>query len=181
VITLGCTALFALHIALMSVYARRYDVRKLTVLQITVAAVIIIVVWFGLRLCVNVLDAETLPAAIAREATPLVWNLRVVWQLVYLALVGTVVAFFFWTWGQARTSATHAAIIFSLEPVFATAFAVAVRGANEWLGGRAGAGAALIFAGIIISEVRWSERGEEEVAGESRKAEGREPRTLEES
>jgi drug/metabolite transporter (DMT)-like permease len=55
-------------------------------------------------------------------------------------------------------SATHAAIIFSLEPVFATLFAVAVRGPSEWMGGRGSFGAALIFVGIIISELRWSER-----------------------
>ncbi|HEX8423405.1 MAG TPA: DMT family transporter, partial [Pyrinomonadaceae bacterium] len=68
--------------------------------------------------------------------------------------------FLMWTWGQARMSATHAAIIFSLEPVFATAFAVAVIGAGEWMGGRGWAGAGLVFAGIIISETRWSERRE---------------------
>ncbi|HEX7174962.1 MAG TPA: EamA family transporter, partial [Pyrinomonadaceae bacterium] len=57
-----------------------------------------------------------------------------------------------------RMSATHAAIIFSLEPVFATIFAVWMRGAGEWTGGRANLGAALILAGIIVSELRWGER-----------------------
>jgi drug/metabolite transporter (DMT)-like permease len=83
-----------------------------------------------------------------------------VWQLVYLATVATVGSFLCWTWGQARTSATHAAVIFSLEPVFATAFAVAVIGAGEWMGGRGFIGAALVFAGIIISETRWSKKPE---------------------
>ncbi|HEX8456124.1 MAG TPA: DMT family transporter [Pyrinomonadaceae bacterium] len=157
-LTLAATLLFATHITLMSVYARRHDARQLTVLQIGCTAVLFAVVWIGLRVWAGVAGADALPTALARETVPLAWNARIVWQLVYLATVATVGSFLFWTWGQARTSATHAAIIFSLEPVFATAFAVAALGAGEWMGGRGWLGAALIFAGIIISETRWSER-----------------------
>jgi drug/metabolite transporter (DMT)-like permease len=168
-LTLAATSLFATHITLMSVYARRYDVRQLTVLQIACIAALFAVVWGGLLAWESFAGAEALPAALVRETLPLVWSGRVVWQLVYLATVATVGAFLFWTWGQARTSATHAAIIFSLEPVFATAFAVAVIGASEWMGGRGWVGAALVFAGIIISETRWSERRERK-ANEKRRA-----------
>jgi drug/metabolite transporter (DMT)-like permease len=52
-------------------------------------------------------------------------------------------------------SATHAAIIFSLEPVFATAFAVLLRGSAEWTGPRATVGALLVLAGVVVSELRW--------------------------
>jgi drug/metabolite transporter (DMT)-like permease len=159
-LTLAATASFATHITLMSIYARRYDVGQLTVLQIACVAVLFAVVWMGLRAWGGFAGADAMPAALARETLPLAWSAPVVWQLVYLATIGTVGAFLCWTWGQARTTATHAAIIFSLEPVFATAFAVAVIGASEWMGGRGWAGAALIFAGIIISETRWSERRE---------------------
>ena len=157
-LTLAATALFATHITLMSVYARRHDVRQLTVLQIATSAALFTVAWVGLRVWESVAGTDTMPAALAREMVPLAWSGRIAWQLIYLATVGTVGAFLLWTWGQARATATHAAIIFSLEPVFATAFAVAVIGASEWMGGRGWAGAALIFAGIIISETRWSER-----------------------
>ncbi|HEV2800935.1 MAG TPA: DMT family transporter [Pyrinomonadaceae bacterium] len=162
-LTLAATALFATHITLVSVYARKYDARQLTVLQIGCIAVLFAVVWGGLRVWGSVAGTDALPAVLARETLPLVWSARVVWQLVYLATVATVGAFIFWTWGQARTSATHAAIIFSLEPVFATAFAVAALGAGEWMGGRGWLGAALIFTGIIISEMHWSERREQKV------------------
>ena len=37
--------------------------------------------------------------------------------------VATVFAFLLWAWGQARMSATHAAVILSTEPVFAVIFA----------------------------------------------------------
>ncbi|HEX8353219.1 MAG TPA: DMT family transporter, partial [Pyrinomonadaceae bacterium] len=76
-------------------------------------------------------------------------------QLVYLSVVATVATFLLWTWGQARMSATHAAVIFSLEPVFATGFAVLLRGSAEWAGDRATAGASLILAGVIVSELHW--------------------------
>lgn len=157
-LTLAATGLFAAHITLMSRYARRYAVRPLTVLQVATAALVFLSVWAGAHGGAALATAAALPQFLARETAPLVWAGRIVWQLVYLALAGTLGAFFLWTWGQARMSATHAAIIFSLEPVFATAFAVAVRGAGEWMGGRGYAGAALVFAGIIVSELRWTDR-----------------------
>jgi len=168
-LTLGSTALFATHITLLSVYARRFDVRQLTVLQITATGVLFTIVWVGLRVWESF--AGVLPEAFARETAPLVWSGRIVWQLVYLATVATVGSFLCWTWGQARTSATHAAVIFSLEPVFATIFAVAFIGASEWMGGRGWLGAALVFAGIIISEMRWSERRERKANEKARAAE----------
>ncbi len=155
-LTLASTALFAMHITLMSVYTKRYDVGQLTVLQITVAAALFV----GIRLLIETLggtfDSGSVARFIAHESAPLVWSGRVVAQLIYLALIGTIVTFLLWTWGQSRMSATHAAIIFSLEPVFAVSFAVAVRGAGEWSGGRATLGAGLVLAGVIVSEVRLS-------------------------
>ncbi|MCA1593685.1 MAG: DMT family transporter, partial [Acidobacteria bacterium] len=157
-ITLGCTALFATHISLMSGYARRQDMRQLAVMQIVVAAALVLFAWLVLAAYGSIAGARGLPPSLARELAPLVWSARVVWQLAYLALVATVVAFLLWTWGQARMSATHAAIIFSLEPVFATLFAVLARGRGEWMGVRANAGALLILAGVVVSELRWGER-----------------------
>jgi drug/metabolite transporter (DMT)-like permease len=168
-LTLVATTLFAAHITLMSAYARQIDVRQLTVLQISSAAILFIVVWLIFRATGTVASESSLPGFIARENASLLWTERVVWQLIYLATVATVITFLLWTWGQAKVSATHAAIIFSLEPVFATAFAVAVRGANEWMGRRGNLGAALIFAGVIISEIRLRRRdkaGREETSEE---------------
>ncbi|MGA9998400.1 MAG: DMT family transporter [Pyrinomonadaceae bacterium] len=152
--TLGCTLMFAGHIVLISVYARRVEVKRLAVLQVLTVAFVSVLLWLAFRLCALALPAQSLPQFITREAVVLVWNARVIWQMIYLAIIATVVTFLLWTWGQARMSATHAAIIFSLEPVFATIFAVAVRGPNEWMGGRGTIGAPLILAGVIISELR---------------------------
>ena len=153
-LTLVATTLFAAHITLMSAYAREIDVRQLTVLQISCAAILFVVVWLIFQALGASLSANSLPGFISREVMRLAWTPRVVWQLVYLASVATVFTFLLWTWGQARVSATHAAIIFSLEPVFATIFAVAARGSKEWMGNRGNLGAILIFAGVIISEIR---------------------------
>lgn len=161
-LTLVATVAFAFHITLLSAYARRFDARQLTVLQITSTAAFVVAAWAALRACGIVFDQAALPAFVARESQPLVWDAPLAWQLAYLSTVATVGVFFLWTWGQARSSATHAAVIFSLEPVFATAFAVAFRGRSEWMGGRGWAGAGLIFLGIIVSELRWGRRGNRE-------------------
>jgi drug/metabolite transporter (DMT)-like permease len=152
-VTLATTFLFAAHITLMSAYARRFDPRQLSVLQIAVAAALLVAAWGGLW-SADALGA-TLAPALARELQPLAWSARAAWQLVYMILAATVLTFLMWTWGQARMSATHAAVIFALEPVFATMFAVLVRGSAEWTGGRATAGALLIVAGVVVSELSW--------------------------
>jgi drug/metabolite transporter (DMT)-like permease len=169
-VTLGTTLLFAAHITLLSVYARRFDPRQLSVLQIAVAAALLSAAW-GALWAWDALGAGPLAPALARELLPLAWSGRALWQLLYMTLVATVFTFLLWTWGQARMSATHAAVIFSLEPVFATVFAVLVRGSAEWTGGRATAGALLIVLGVIISELRW---------GKGREAGGRGPEAADE-
>ena len=164
-LTLVATTAFALHITLLSLYARKYEVRRLTVLQIIAIAALVCFVWLAMRAAGFAFGPADVPEFVARESAPLAFTARVVAQLVYLALVATVAVFFLWTWGQSRTTATHAAIIFSLEPVFATFFAVLARGSEEWMGGRGWAGAGLVFAGIVVSELRWAGRrvaGEEE-------------------
>ena len=166
-ITLATTVLFAGHITLMGLYARRFDIRQLSALQITVAAALTLTAWLALRAWGAL--AGGLPSGLAREAEPLVWNAATVTQLAYMALVATVATFLLWTWGQARMSATHAAVIFSLEPVFATLFAVLLRGSAEWTGSRATLGASLVVAGVIISELRWGRK--EEVSSERKESE----------
>jgi drug/metabolite transporter (DMT)-like permease len=157
-ITLGCVLLFAIHITLLSVYTKRYDIRQVTVLQIVSAAVFFGLIWIGFAICSNIFPQQVLPEFVRRENAPLVWSGRVVVQLLYLATVATIGTFLLWAWGQARMSATHAAIILSLEPVFATLMAVALRGRGEWLGTRGAIGASMILAGVLVSEMRIGKR-----------------------
>ncbi|HEX8284876.1 MAG TPA: DMT family transporter [Pyrinomonadaceae bacterium] len=164
--TLSTTLLFAAHITLMSLYARRFDARRLSALQVTTAAALVLAAWLALRVFAAVAGEGALPPGLAREVGPPVWSAAVVWQLVYLSVVATVATFLLWTWGQARMSATHAAVIFSLEPVFATIFAVLLRGSAEWTGGRATLGALLVVTGVLVSELRWGRRRADEAEAE---------------
>jgi drug/metabolite transporter (DMT)-like permease len=166
-ITLSMTLLFAAHITLMSLYARHVDVRQLSALQITTAAALVVGAWLAVRVFAAIAGVESLPPGLAREAAPLAWSPNTFWQLAYLSVVATVVTFLLWTWGQAQMSATHAAVIFSLEPVFATGFAVLLRGSAEWTGGRATVGALLILAGVLVSELHWGGEGRATQGSES--------------
>jgi drug/metabolite transporter (DMT)-like permease len=71
--------------------------------------------------------------------------------VIVTGIFATALAFAVQVWAQQYTSANHAAIIFSLEPVFAgfTSFVFF----HERLGARALLGAALILGGILIAEV----------------------------
>jgi drug/metabolite transporter (DMT)-like permease len=158
-LTLLATFFFAAHITFLSVYARRIDARQLTVLQISVAAAMFVTVSAVFRVAAALFSFSSLPALMKVEGGWPVWSATVAWQLIYLALVATVITFLLWTWGQSRMSATHAAIIFSLEPIFATAFAVAWWGAGQWLGGWSTVGAIAVIAGVVVSELRLSGRG----------------------
>ncbi len=71
--------------------------------------------------------------------------------LAYLTIFATVIALGVQNRFQADTTPTRAAVIFSLEPVIAAVFAYVVRG--EQLGPVGMAGGAIIFGGLILSEL----------------------------
>jgi drug/metabolite transporter (DMT)-like permease len=72
-------------------------------------------------------------------------------QLLYAGLVASALAFSVQNWGQARTTAVHAAVVFASEPVFAALYSVAL--GREVLGTREIGGGLLILAGVLVSEV----------------------------
>ena len=78
-------------------------------------------------------------------------------EIAFLAVFCTVCAFWTQTWAQQYTTPTRTALIFTMEPVFATFFAWLWLG--ETLGLWGWVGAALILAGILLAELRpksWS-------------------------
>lgn len=157
-LTLASTVLFATHLTVLSVYARRTNVRRLTVLQVATAGAVALMGWAAVRLCASWWPGGVLTEVLRQEAMPIPWSARVVVQIVYLAAIATVATFLLWTWGQARMSATHAAIIFSLEPVFAILFAVMMRGSSQWLSRQGTLGAGLILSGVIVADLRLTNR-----------------------
>ena len=67
-------------------------------------------------------------------------------------LAATALAFAAQTWAQARTTATHAAVIFSLEPAFGAATSVLAGVEPLTLAMLGGSG--LILSGIALAELK---------------------------
>ncbi|GHC70995.1 transporter [Pseudorhodoferax aquiterrae] len=86
----------------------------------------------------------TLPARVQAHA----------WPLLYLGLVASAGMVWLQAWGQARVRAVEAALMYSLEPVFAALTAVYY--IHELMSGRALLGAAVIVLGVMVSQ--WTGR-----------------------
>jgi drug/metabolite transporter (DMT)-like permease len=133
VLTIGCAIAFAFQIIFLGRSTQRFPFEQIAVLQIAVAAL---------------LTAVTAPFL---ERPHLRLSGTVVATILVTGILSTAVAFTVQAWAQQFTPATHAALIFTLEPVFAwmTSFLYL----NERLGGRAAAGALLILVGVLVSEL----------------------------
>jgi drug/metabolite transporter (DMT)-like permease len=93
-------------------------------------------------------------AGYALEGSPLAfrWTPRAVASLLYLALVGSVVAFLLFYWLLRRMDVTKVLLISLVTPVLAVALGAAVL--HERLGARAFLGAALILGGVFLGARR---------------------------
>jgi drug/metabolite transporter (DMT)-like permease len=131
-LTLVCAAAFAGHILVLGHYAGRVAYEGLSLIQVGVVAMLSGASVFGF------------------ETPGLVWSGKVVLALFITALLATALAFAVQTWAQQLTTPNRAAIIFSLEPVFAAITSYALRA--EEPSGRALAGAGLILSGILAVE-----------------------------
>ncbi len=70
--------------------------------------------------------------------------------MLYLGLAASAGMVWLQAWGQARVRAVQAALMYSLEPVFAAITAVFY--IAEVLTGRAALGAAIIVLGVMVSQ-----------------------------
>ena len=130
---------FAVHIIMAAHFTARHSLGALSFLQVAMMAI---------------LASAALPLLAATgwepprfEVTP-----NLLWAIGITAVGATAIAFSLQLWAQQRTSPTHAAILFTLEPVFAAITSYFV--AHERLGGRSLSGAALILAGILCAELK---------------------------
>ena len=142
-LTLGCALAFALQIVGLGEWSRHHDAYPLAVVQLAVVAV-------GCTLV-------ALPGGIEVPDRTSVWL-----ALVVTSLAATALAFVVQTWAQAHLEPTRAAVIMTMEPVFAGLFAIA---SGQSLGLRELAGGALIVAAMLAVEL-----------GPRRGAEGATPR-----
>jgi drug/metabolite transporter (DMT)-like permease len=131
-LTLGCAGAFALHIVGLGRWAPSYDVYGLAVVQLLVVAAMCGVV--------------AVPGGLAVPPSARVWG-----ALALTAIAATAVAFVVQTWAQAHLPPTRAAVVMTMEPVFAGLFAVVAAG--ERLGPRVLVGAALVLAAMVLTEL----------------------------
>ena len=140
---------YAILIVVLAETAPMHDVRWYSFGQVAAAAVAVGVA----RLALAPFLSGTGVFAVA-ESRPLALTPRLVAAILWMAIVATVVTFLLQTWAQQRMPATHAAILFALEPVFTALFAALFLG--ERMTGRDWSGAALVLAGIVVSELKFS-------------------------
>jgi drug/metabolite transporter (DMT)-like permease len=151
-LTVGCAAIYAITIVEIARRTPAHDAMALTCVQVTTAALLFATMLGCAHAALALLPRA--PAMLLLEARPLHVTARLAAEVVYMAVVCTAVTFGGQTWAMARMSATTAAVIFALEPVFATTMAVLAGGASEWPAGRGAVGAALVLAGVLVSEMR---------------------------
>ena len=132
-LTLGCALGFSFHMLALAHFSPRVRFEQLAVLQVAFAAVFM---------------AISMPVF---ERPFVHWSPRVVTALLIAALLATAAAFTIQSWAQQFIPATHTAILFTMEPVFAWLTSFIVLG--ERLGMRSSLGALLILTGIGVTEL----------------------------
>ncbi len=133
-----CAFSFAAHIVSVSLFAPSYDPIALTLIQVVTVALA--------SAALSLLTPGGWPAP-----QPYTW-----FAIAFTGVLATAVAFGLQTAMQRFTTPTHTALIFTGEPVFAAVFGVLWAG--DVMTGQGILGGALIIAGTVISEIRWSER-----------------------
>jgi drug/metabolite transporter (DMT)-like permease len=151
-LTLLSALLYAGHIVALGRWSTPGAALGLSTVQ---AAVITLV-----AAVVAVPDGLTLPADGGQWAS-----------LLYMALFAGALALWAQTWAQAHLTATRAAIVMALEPVFAAFFAVTLGG--ESLTGRMLLGGALVVAAMYLVELRSTPRDPTASAAEDPPVEAR--------
>lgn len=143
---LGCAVFFALYIVENSVRAPRHHPLIFTAWQIAICTGVLWVLSAWLRMARPALGVTPF------ECRPVTFDTGFLLAVLYMSTFATIGTFGVQTWAQTKISATQAAIIFALEPVWTAIFAAFILA--ETLGPRSLAGGALVIAGILVSEFR---------------------------
>ena len=144
-LTLASAALYAAHIVGLGAWSSGRNALGLTVVQLVTITL--------------VCGAGAVPGGLALPQTAGDWG-----SLVYMALIAGALALVVQTWAQAHLPATRAAIIMTMEPVFAGLFAVLLGG--ERLGPRVVLGGALVLTAMYLVELGPRRPDDQDVAAE---------------
>lgn len=144
-LTLASTLFYAIYILVLEESARRTQAQPLRATRMAAAQA-------------AVMCAASLALLLARPGG-MEWTHKLsalgtpAWTaLLYLGLLASVVVVTLQAWGQQRVDAMRSAIVFGLEPVFAALTAWALLG--ERMGPTAIAGAALVIAALVLSQLQ---------------------------
>jgi drug/metabolite transporter (DMT)-like permease len=132
-LTLACAVAFAGHLLALGHVSPGLPSGQLATVQIGMAALVM---------------AVTLPLG---ERPHLHLTPRLLVALAVTSVLATAAAFTIQSWAQKHLPPTHTAVILSLEPVFAWGTSLVFL--HEHMGARSLAGAALILAGIALTEL----------------------------
>lgn len=138
-LTIACAVVYAFHIMTLGYFAPRTGYVSISLLQVSTAALVAWIAYGTWALSTNVRAIER-------------WTPPVLTAIVVGGLLCTAVAFTVQSWAQQFTTATRAALLMSLELVFAWLASYVFEG--EVLSMRSGAGAILIMAGILLVELK---------------------------
>ncbi|SHE52221.1 EamA-like transporter family protein [Thermoanaerobacter uzonensis DSM 18761] len=136
-LTLLCAFAFGMQIVLIAKYASTLDTYLLATIQIGIVALLSGIVTF-------LFEKPFIPTSVD------VWL-----AIIITGVFATAFAYVAQNTMQAYTTATHTALIFALEPVFAAIAAFLIAG--EVMSFRAIIGGIFMFAGIVLSELPESE------------------------
>lgn len=131
-ITLLAAALYALHIVGLGRYSASEIATGLSVVQMVVIALLCVV--------------GAVPGGVVLPSTPAQWA-----SVLYMVVFASILALWVQTWAQAHMPATRAAIVMTLEPVFAAFFAVTLGDETATL--RMVVGGALVLAAMYAVEL----------------------------
>jgi drug/metabolite transporter (DMT)-like permease len=131
-LTLVAAVLYALHIVGLGAWSRPADAVGLTIVQLAVITVVCLVA--------SAPDGVELPSSASA------W-----WSVIYMAVVAAALALAAQTWAQAHLPPTRAAIIMTMEPVFAAAFAVTLGGEDPT--SRMLLGGAMVVSAMLLVEL----------------------------
>jgi drug/metabolite transporter (DMT)-like permease len=138
-LTIACAAVYALHIITLGYFAPRTGYVSISLLQVTTACLI---AWVSYGVWVIGTNA---PITVR-------WTPQVLTAIVVGGLFCTALAFTVQSWAQQFTTTTRAALLMSLELVFAWIASYLFEG--EVLSMRSATGAIMILAGILLVELK---------------------------
>jgi drug/metabolite transporter (DMT)-like permease len=132
-LTVTGAACFALHIASLSRWATAANALAITATSVGVATVLC-AAW-----------------AVGQGGIEMPTETTTWWSVTYVALAATCLGFVVQAWAQSRLTATTAAVVMTMEPLFASVFATVA--GHEVLGVAGALGGILIVSSMFLSEL----------------------------